>query len=107
MSKGKNSVRELPFWAAVVFCDDASGGPLVGSFLSFYAQNRFKALQFIREALPESPEYLDEWGKLKPIRIIDLRQIRESESEEWAARFYTFFYNLFPEDPQISAKVWN
>jgi hypothetical protein len=106
MKKAK-SKPTLPFWAAVVFCDDARPGPLTGSFLSFYAQNRFQALQFIRETLPESPEYLDERGKLKPIRIIDLRQIRESDSEEWAARFYTFFHNLLPEDPQISTKVLN
>jgi hypothetical protein len=105
MTKTKIKVK-LPFWAAVVFCDDASG-PLTGSFLSFYAQNRFKALQFIRETLPENPEYLNASGNLKLIRIIDLRQIKECDAEDWAIRFYTFFHNLFPEDPEISTKIWN
>jgi hypothetical protein len=106
MTKGK-SKRDLPFWAAVVFCHNDDTGEIVGSFLSFHAQNRFKAVGFIRETLPESEKYLDKGGNLRPFVIIDLRQIRQSESNEWAARFATFFHDSFPEDPSISARVWN
>jgi hypothetical protein len=104
MTKGKNN-RVPPFWAAVVFCHDVDSGQLVGSFLSFHAQNRYKALEFVRGALPDNPQYLDNEGKLRPFQLLDLRQIKESDSAEWAARFYTFFYNLFPQDSEIKVSV--
>jgi hypothetical protein len=100
MSKHKKSARELPFWAAIVFCNNEDVGQIVGSFMSFYAQNRYKALQYVRENLPDNPKFVNTEGGLRPIQIIDLRQIRPSESDEWAHRFYDFFENLFQKSSE-------
>ncbi len=107
MSKHKKRVRELPFWAAVIFCNNEDVGQVVGSFMSFHAQNRYKALQCIRETLPDNPKFVNKEGKLRPIQIIDLRQIRPSESDEWAHRFYDFFENLFQKPSEIDVRNLN
>jgi hypothetical protein len=107
MSKHKKSARELPFWAAVVFCNNEDVGQVVGSYMSFYAQNRYKALEFVRNALPENPKFLHPDGKLRPFQLIDLRQIRPSESDEWAHRFYDFFENLFQKPSEVDVRSLN
>jgi hypothetical protein len=106
MSKGK-SKKDLPFWAAVVFCHNDDAGQVVGSYMSFHAQNRYKALEFVRGALPENPKFLHPNGELRPFQLIDLRQIKPSESDEWAHRFYSFFSNLFQKDPELDVRSLN
>lgn len=86
---------EVPYWAAFVYCYNPDTNRLSGSFLSFWAQNRFQALQAIRAQLPTNPEYLDASGKLRDFTLLDLRQIRPDESAEWAMLFTTFFSEQF------------
>jgi len=92
MSKKKSNV---PYWGAFVCCYNPDTNRLLGSFLSFWARNRFEALQAVRDHLPANPEYLDEAGKLRAFTLIDLRQIKPEESVEWAELFTSFFSHEF------------
>ncbi len=102
----KRRVRVQPYWMAVVFCHNDDIGQIVGSFLSFPADNRYRALQCLREQLPDNPKFVDEGGKLRPFQILDLRQIKPSESNMWAMRFHNFFCDMFPVHPPTVSRAW-
>jgi len=92
MTKKKS---EVPYWGAFVYCYNPDVNKILGSFISFWARNKFEALNALRDHLPANPDYLDASGELRPYTLLDLRQIKPEESAEWAELFMSFFSNEF------------
>ena len=93
--KASKQKSQMPYWAAFVLCHNSEAGKISGSFLSFWAQNRFQAMKAIEHQLPENPVYLDEKGQPRPFSLLDLRQIKPQDTEIWATHFCEFFSDEF------------
>lgn len=101
----KKKIPVQPYWAACVLCHNPELGKMVGSFLSFWAQNRFKALEAIRSQLPDNPQYLDSEGKLLSFTLLELRQINPNQSEAWMHHFTEFFSTVIAGEQPVTLQV--
>lgn len=90
------------YWVAVVICRNEETGQTHASFLTFWARNRFYALEAVRNMLPERSEYVDAFGKLRPFRFIELKPIRENEAILYQGAFLEMFSNSFDSGDMFS-----
>jgi hypothetical protein len=60
---------------------------MLTSFLSFWADNRFKALEAIKGMLPDNPKWLTEDGSLYPFTILALHQCKPHEASMYAQEY--------------------
>lgn len=83
------------YWIAIVVCQNKETGRVLSSFLTFWARNKFYALQAVKTMLPENPEYLDSTGQLRPFHLIELKSIKEHQVDYYQAAFYESFQHAF------------
>lgn len=101
----KKKIPVQPYWAACVIGHNPELGKMVGSFLSFWAQNRYKALEAVRSQLPDNPQWLDSKGRLIHFTILELRQINPDESEAWMYHFTEFFSTVVAGEKPVTLEV--
>ena len=89
------------YWVAVVVCKKEER--VLASFLTFWADNRFKALEAVKVMLPENPEYLDDSGKLRPFSFVELRPIKERDAHLYQGAFLEMFSGIHTD---MSYKMW-
>lgn len=92
-------------WIAVVICKGEKR--TLASFLTLTAWNRRKALQKLREELPNNSEYLDTEGNLRPFTLLELKQVHPSEEGLYMAAFLEMMNpessRLYPSEEGMSA----
>lgn len=89
------------YWVAVVICQTEKR--ILSSFLTFWADNRFKALEAVKTMLPDNPEYLDASGELRPFSFLELRQVKEKDAVLYQNAFFDMFSDVQAE---LSCKKW-
>lgn len=87
--KGK---KKSLYWVAFVMCQ--CDKKLVGSFLSFWADNRFYARKAIEGMLPDNLMYLDSSGKLRDFKILTLHQCKEEEAGKYSEIYTERFSDI-------------
>lgn len=107
MAKVKQDSR---FWCCLVVCSVPVGGQTITSFLSFWADNRFKASKAIEAMLPDNPKWLNEEGNLHPYRILAFHQCKPDETQKYAQAYLEQFrmaVGLATEDSELETTVYH
>jgi len=79
------------FWCAFVMCAESVENQTITSYLSFWADNRFKALKAVEGMLPDNPKWLSISGNLRPYTILALHQCKEENSNFYAQIYMNQF----------------
>lgn len=74
--------NENLYWIAVCVGFNEENGKILASALTFWARNRFYALQAIAAMLPENEAWVMPDGKTRPYQLYTLEQSKPEESDE-------------------------
>lgn len=81
------------YWIAFCVGFDDDNGKILASALTFWARNRYYALQAITAMLPEHDNWVRSDGTTRPYQLYTLEQCRPDQAEERAM----FFAQTFSE----------
>jgi hypothetical protein len=85
---------ETHYWIAVCIGHDEVNNKIVASCLTFFARNRFYALEALRGMLPENDSWVRPDGTTRPFRILEMHQCRPQDSDRYMHQYLSSLYDL-------------
>lgn len=93
------------YWIAFCVGTNDETNKVLASCLTFWATNRFYALEAVRTMLPEHENWTRSDGSPVPHMLWKLEQCTEEEAEERAAFYIQTFFEVVADGPSVPGMV--